>query len=76
MADRFDLPVRVLDPDLPLPSYARAGDAGADLLAREGAVLAPGGGRASGADRHRHRHPAGVGRLRAAPQRPGAPVTA
>ena len=35
-----------LDPDLPLPAYARAGDAGCDLLAREGAVLAPGGGRA------------------------------
>lgn len=44
--DALDLPVRVLDPDLPLPSYARAGDAGADLVAREGAVLAPGGGRA------------------------------
>lgn len=36
----------VLDPDLTLPSYATAGDAGADLVAREGAVLAPGGGRA------------------------------
>jgi dUTP pyrophosphatase len=47
MADRLDVPVRVLDPELPLPSYARAGDAGADLLAREGAVLAPGGGRAA-----------------------------
>jgi dUTP pyrophosphatase len=47
MADRFDLPVLVLDPDLPLPSYARAGDAGADLLARHGVVLAPGGGRAA-----------------------------
>lgn len=35
-----------LDLDLPLPSYARAGDAGADLHAREGVVLAPGGGRA------------------------------
>jgi len=46
MADRLDLPVLVLDPDLPLPSYARAGDAGADLLAREGALIAPGGGRA------------------------------
>src|SRR5215216_4118970 len=34
-----------LDPDLDLPSYARAGDAGADLVAREGARLAPGGGR-------------------------------
>jgi len=35
-----------LDPDLPLPSYARALDAGADLFAREDAELAPGGGRA------------------------------
>lgn len=35
-----------LDPDLPLPSYARPGDAGADLTAREGARLAAGGGRA------------------------------
>ena len=42
----LDLPITRLDPDLPLPSYARPGDAGLDLLAREGAVLAPGGGRA------------------------------
>jgi dUTP pyrophosphatase len=42
----IDVPVLVLDPDLPLPSYARTGDAGADLVAREDAVLAPGGGRA------------------------------
>jgi dUTP pyrophosphatase len=42
----LDVPVRRLDPDLPLPSYARAGDAGADLVAREDAVLEPGGGRA------------------------------
>jgi dUTP pyrophosphatase len=39
------LPVHRLDPDLPLPSYARAGDAGLDLFAREGCVLEPGGGR-------------------------------
>jgi len=38
--------VRRLDPDLPLPSYARAGDAGADLVAREDALLRAGGGRA------------------------------
>jgi dUTP pyrophosphatase len=38
--------VRQLDPDLPLPSYARAGDAGADLVARTGATIGPGGGRA------------------------------
>lgn len=40
------VPVLRLDPDLPLPVYARPGDAGLDLLAREEAVLAPGGGRA------------------------------
>ena len=40
------VPTTVIDPDLPLPSYARIGDAGADLVARESAHLAPGGGRA------------------------------
>ena len=40
------VPVHQLDPELPLPSYARPGDAGADLHAREGAKLAAGGGRA------------------------------
>jgi dUTP pyrophosphatase len=35
-----------LDPDLDLPAYARPGDAGLDLLAREDAHLEPGGGRA------------------------------
>jgi dUTP pyrophosphatase len=38
--------VKLLDPDLPLPGYARRGDAGADLVARTGAALARGGGRA------------------------------
>lgn len=37
--------VVVLDPELPLPSYAKPGDAGADLYAREGAKLSAGGGR-------------------------------
>jgi dUTP pyrophosphatase len=41
-----DLPVVRLDPELPLPAYARAGDAGADVVAREGVILAAGGGRA------------------------------
>ena len=41
------VPVRRLDPDLPLPSYARAGDAGADLVAREGVLLKAAGGRAA-----------------------------
>jgi dUTP diphosphatase len=40
------VPVVRLDPDLPLPAYARAGDAGADLVARESATLRHGGGRA------------------------------
>ena len=40
------VPVVRLDPELPLPSYARLGDAGADLVARVEHVLAPGGGRA------------------------------
>lgn len=42
----LEVPVLVLDDDLPLPAYARPGDAGADLLARHDAVLAPAGGRA------------------------------
>jgi dUTP pyrophosphatase len=43
-----DVTVRVLrvDPDLPLPGYARPGDAGADLVARTAVTLAAGGGRA------------------------------
>jgi len=40
------VPIVVLDPDLPVPAYARPGDAGADLVARESAVLRHGGGRA------------------------------
>lgn len=40
------VPVQRLDPDLPLPSYAKPGDAGLDLVAREGVVLKAGGGRA------------------------------
>ena len=41
-----ELPVVHLDPALPLPAYARPGDAGADLVARVGVVLGAGGGRA------------------------------
>jgi dUTP pyrophosphatase len=41
-----EIPVIALDPDLPLPAYARPGDGGADLVARCDAVLAPAGGRA------------------------------
>lgn len=39
------VPVVRLDPDLPLPAYARPGDAGADLVAREPALLPRNGGR-------------------------------
>jgi dUTP pyrophosphatase len=42
----LEVPIVRLDPDLDGPSYARPGDAGADLVARDDHVLAPGGGRA------------------------------
>jgi dUTP pyrophosphatase len=41
--DAPELPVRRLDPDLPLPAYAHPGDAGADLCAAEDVALPPGG---------------------------------
>jgi dUTP pyrophosphatase len=37
-----DVPVRRLDPDLPMPAYAHPGDAGADLVAAADVELAPG----------------------------------
>ncbi|QYG95034.1 dUTP diphosphatase [Iamia sp. SCSIO 61187] len=40
------VPLVRLDPDLPPPSYAHPGDAGADLRAREDVLLPSGGGRA------------------------------
>jgi dUTP pyrophosphatase len=40
-----DLDVVRLDPDLPLPAYARAGDAGLDLVARVDATVPRAGGR-------------------------------
>lgn len=39
---RVEIAIRRLDPDLPLPSYAHPGDAGADLMTTEDVVLAPG----------------------------------
>lgn len=42
----LDVAVCRLDPDLPLPAYAHAGDAGIDLIARCEVTLEPGGGRA------------------------------
>jgi len=41
-----DLFLLRLDPGLALPAYARAGDAGADVVAREDVALPAGGGRA------------------------------
>lgn len=40
--DEPDVLLLQLDPDLPPPSYAHPGDAGADLCARTGLTLAPG----------------------------------
>jgi dUTP pyrophosphatase len=42
----IDVDVVVLDEELELPDYARPGDAGADLIAREDALLEARGGRA------------------------------
>jgi dUTP pyrophosphatase len=36
------VPLKRIDPDLPLPAYAHPGDAGADLVAAESVELAPG----------------------------------
>ena len=41
-----EIPIVRLDPAIEAPSYARPGDAGADLRAAGDATLAPGGGRA------------------------------
>jgi dUTP pyrophosphatase len=40
------IPLVPIDPDLPLPSYAKPGDAGLDLRARQGVLIKAGGGRA------------------------------
>ncbi len=42
----LDVPIVRLDPELAVPAYARPGDAGVDLLARERVVLQPRNGRA------------------------------
>jgi dUTP pyrophosphatase len=39
------VPLHQLDPDLPVPVYAKPGDAGADLVARHDVVVRAGGGR-------------------------------
>ncbi|GGM34838.1 deoxyuridine 5'-triphosphate nucleotidohydrolase [Micromonospora sonchi] len=43
MTDLVSVPVRRLDPELPLPAYAHPGDAGADLVAAADVELPPGG---------------------------------
>ena len=58
--------IRRVDPELPLPSYAHPGDAGADLHSAVDLTLQP-GERALVPDRHRDGPPRGV-------RRPGAPA--
>ena len=41
----MSVPIVRLDPDVPIPSYAHAGDAGADLYARDTITIQPAGGR-------------------------------
>ncbi len=43
--DPVDIDLVRLDPELPLPAYAHAGDAGLDLYAREAATVSAAGGR-------------------------------
>ena len=40
--EKITVPIRQLDPELPLPVYAHPGDAGADLLSAEDFTLEPG----------------------------------
>lgn len=46
LAAMIDVEVVRLDTELPLPRYAKDGDAGVDLVARENATIVAGGGRA------------------------------
>ena len=41
--DEVEVLLTLVEPDLPLPSYAHPGDAGADLVSRVDAFLPPGG---------------------------------
>jgi dUTP pyrophosphatase len=41
----LEVPLVQLDPDLPVPAYAKPGDAGVDLRAREATKIPAGGGR-------------------------------
>ena len=40
--DNVEILIKRLDPDLPLPNYAKAGDAGADLVSRIDITINPG----------------------------------
>ncbi|HEX5997079.1 MAG TPA: dUTP diphosphatase [Jiangellales bacterium] len=42
MTERVDVLVTRLDPDVPVPSYAHPGDAGADLVTTSDVTIAPG----------------------------------
>lgn len=42
MTERVDVLVSRLDPDVPVPSYAHPGDAGADLVTTSDVTIAPG----------------------------------
>jgi len=42
LSNKVDVLILRLDPELRLPSYAHAGDAGADLVAARDVELAPG----------------------------------
>jgi dUTP pyrophosphatase len=46
VSEPVPVPLVRLDPDLPLPAYAKPGDAGVDLRARESVLLRAAGGRA------------------------------
>ena len=73
-ATSIEVPVVRLDPDLPLPGYAREGDAGADLVARTTRDAGPERGACAGADRGGRGHSGGIRRLRPAPERSGPPT--
>jgi dUTP pyrophosphatase len=45
VAGVLEVPLLAVDPELPMPRYAREGDAAVDLLSRIDAHLQPGGGR-------------------------------
>ena len=69
------VPLHRLDPELPVPAYARPGDAGADLLARSDVVLARGGGRGVVPTGVAVAIPDGYAGLRPAAQRAGGCAT-